>query len=256
MNTGAQSAPKSEKPVFGFTPTEGDDLKGFEQISKDTMSIPFVRILQKLSPQLDKQKPEYAEGAEEGMFYNTITRSVYGNKLRIIVGSFERVFIEWRPNRGGLVGYHTPEHAEAVAADKTFGKWTTEDGNILQENYVYMVLIEGHEDEGVCVLSMASSMIKEARAWNRLMSTHIMPNGQRALPYYLVWDVVSEYAKNDKGTWYKPKVVFAGYVNEAQYSKVKAERKALPSRTVDYKQLESTAEGGEEQAESDQKTEF
>lgn|SRR5574340_283809 len=238
---------EAEQPkTLGFTPTEGDDLSGFQQITRDTLSIPFVRILQKLSPQLDKQKPEYVEGAEEGMFYNTITRTVYGPHLRVVVGSFERVFIEWRPNRGGLVGYHTPENAERIAADKTFGKWTTEDGNLLQENYVYMVLIEGHEEEGVCVLSLASSMIKVARAWNRLMTTHIMPGGAKALPYYLVWDVKSEYAKNDKGTWYKPNITFAGYVSEMQYTKIKGERKALPSKTVDYKQLEQgEAEGAE-----------
>lgn len=255
LNVGGK--PADEKPALGFIPTEGDDWKGFEQITRDTMSIPFVRVLQKLSPQLDKQKPEYVEGATEGDFFNTITRTVYGKKLRIICGNFEQVFIEWRPNRGGLVGYHTKEHAEAIAADKTFGKWTTEDGNLLQENYVYMVLIEGHENEGICVLSLASSMIKEARAWNRLMTTHIMPNGQKALPYYLVWDVTSEPVKNDKGSWYKPKIVWAGYVNEEQYTKVKNERKALPSKTVDYKQLEATGDGnGETEAEDDKKTEF
>ena len=238
---------QAQKPTLGFNPTEGDDWKGFEQISRDTMSIPFLRILQKLSPQLDKQKPEYIEGAEEGQFFNNITRTVYGNKLRIIVGSFEQIYIEWRPNRGGFVGYHSVEHAEAIAADKTFGKWTTEDGNLLQENYVYMVLIEGHEDEGVCVLSLASSMIKEARAWNRLMTTHVMPDGKKALPYYLVWDVTTDYAKNDKGTWYKPKIIFAGYVNQNQYTKVKGERLALPSRTVDYKQLDGDhAEDGQQ----------
>lgn len=246
LNSGAKA---QETPHLGFAPTEGDDWKGFEDIKQETMSIPFLRILQKLSPQLDKQKPEFVEGAEEGMFYNTITRAVYGHKIRIVAGKFERVFIEWRPNHGGLVGYHSPEHAEAIAADKTFGKWTTEDGNILQENYVYMVLVEGHEDEGSMVLSLASSMIKEARAWNRLLTTHVMPNGQKALPYYLIWDVTSEYMKNEKGTWYKPKIVFGGYVSQMQYDKVRAERIALPSRSVDYKQLEASAEapdGGKE----------
>lgn len=222
---------------LGFE-TEGDTMEGFEQINTATMAIPFVRILQALSPQLKKQDPAYLEGAEEGMYFNTITKQLYGEKVKVIVLKFERIFIEWRPNRGGFVGYHAPENAERLTVDHTFGNWKTKDGNILQETYAYMVLIVGHEKEGPAVLSLASSSLKTAREWNRLMTTHIMENGKRAMPYYMIWELGTEYMKNDKGAWYRPSVRFAGYVNEGQYTVTKTERLALPARKVDYAQLE------------------
>jgi len=215
-----------------------DTMEGFEDINGNTMSIPFVRILQKLSPQLDKKKPEYIQGAEEGDWFNSVTKEVYGAAINAVVLKFERVYIEWKPNRGGFVGYHTVENAERIAVDTTFGNWKTKEGNELSENYVYMLLIDGHEKEGVVVLSLSSSAIKVAREWNRLMTTHVMSNGQKAKPYYLVWNISSDYKENDKGTWYMPKIKFMRYINEEQYAITGTERKALPSKKVDYAQIE------------------
>ena len=217
---------------------EADTMEGFEDINGNTMAVPFVRILQKLSPQLNKQKPEYIQGAEEGDWFNSTTKEVYGPTINVVVLKFERIYIEWKPNRGGFVGYHTPENAERVAADTTFGNWKTKDGNELVENYVYMILIEGHEAEGIVVLSLSSSGIKMAREWNRLMTTHIMENGVRAKPYYLVWKLESDYKENEKGSWYMPKAKFVRYINDAQYALASTERKALPSKKVDYAQIE------------------
>ncbi len=49
-----------------------DDILGMagEGASFDSseMQIPFIRVLQALSPQLNKKKPEYIEGAEQGGF--------------------------------------------------------------------------------------------------------------------------------------------------------------------------------------------
>ncbi len=257
LNVGGRSSaapvpPKAETSLqagsLGFQ-TENDTMEGFEQINTATMAIPFVRILQKLSPQLDKQKPEYIAGAEEGMYFNTITKELYGAVVRLIALKFERVYIEWRPNRGGFVGYHSAENAERLTVDHTFGNWKTKDGNLLQETYAYMVLIAGHEKEGLCVLSLASSSLKTAKEWNRLMTTHVMKDGRKALPYYLIWELGAEYMKNDKGSWYRPKVKLVGYIDEAQYNTAKQERLALPSRQIDYAQLESKSESTEESSE-------
>lgn len=237
FNTG-----KGEKQVMLPKFNEKDTMEGFEDITQETMAIPFIRILQRLSPQLDKQKPEYIEDAEEGYFFNTVTKHIYGTSLSCIVLKFEHIYIEWRPDRGGFVGWHTPENAERLSVDMTFGKWKTKEGNLLQESYVYMLLIEGHEEESIVVLPLASSMIKTAREWNRLMATHIMSNGKKAMPYYLTWNLQTEYRSNEKGNWYVPRVSFVHYINDKQYTILGVERKMLPTRRIDYRQLEASNE--------------
>jgi hypothetical protein len=80
-------------------------------------------------------------------------------------------------------------------------------------------------------------MIKMAREWNRLMTTHVFENGEKAMPYYLVWHVQTEYKSNEKGNWYIPIVNFLSYIGPKQYQILQRERKILPSRQVDYAQL-------------------
>lgn len=245
FNTAAAEEAAAKASKLGFQPQEDDTMEGFEEITQATMAIPFVRILQKLSPQLDKQEAAYLEEAEEGDFFNTISKEVYGPSLECIVLKFEHIYIEWRPDRGGFAGYHSVENAERITVDKTFGKWKTPGGNLLSETYTYLALIVGHEEEGIIVLAFSSSMIKMAREWNRLMTTHIFETGQRAMPYYLVWNIQTEYKSNEKGNWYIPIVNFSKYVGPIQYQILQRERKILPSRQVDYTQLQ----GGTEQEE-------
>ena len=41
------------------------------------MQIPFVRLLQALSPQLNKKKAEYIEGASSGDAFNNVTNQYW-----------------------------------------------------------------------------------------------------------------------------------------------------------------------------------
>lgn len=239
-----------KKAVFEFD--KGDTNEGFEQMDGSVMALPFLRIVQKLSPQLNKNKAEYIPGAEEGMLYNTLTKQLVDKPVRCIVLRFEHVYIEWKPNRQGFVAMHSIENATRLALDPTkFGKWhnkntgdgqTLETMNILQETYVYALVLEGHEKDGPIVLSLASSMLKAAKNWNRLMTTHILPDGSKAKPYYLIWSLDTEYTKKDQNDWYVPKVTFDRVIDEeALYLAVKQERVALPDRQIDYAQIEGPA---------------
>lgn len=243
----AKTSEPDKEAVLKFL-HEGDNAQGFEQISSDTMAVPFLRILQPLSPQVQEGADEYIEGAKPGMLFNTVAKIVYGSEIKVIALRFERVFIEWRPNREGFKGYHSPENAERITVTKEFGAWKTSEGNNLQENYVYMLLIVGHEQEGPLVMSLASSMIKTAREWNRLMITQILPNGQRALPWYMVWNLSTEMRKSEKGMWYVPIVRFDRYIDETQAGIARQERKALPARQVDYAQIEHAGGDAEKAA--------
>ena len=65
----------SQLPVAATPNFEEDAGAGSETITTKDQLIPFINILQKLSPQLDKQKPsDYLKGAEEGFFLNTATK--------------------------------------------------------------------------------------------------------------------------------------------------------------------------------------
>ena len=56
---------------------EADAGVGLENITTEDMQIPFIRIIQALSPQLQKDDPLYIKGAEQGDIFNTVTHQVW-----------------------------------------------------------------------------------------------------------------------------------------------------------------------------------
>lgn len=234
---------REQKPEqdFSFLNDE-DNLAGFEKIGATEQAIPFLRIAQKLSPQLDDQKAEYIEGLKAGQLFNTVTKESYGDNISIICGGFDHVYIEWPPTReagGGPLAYHTPEHAEKIAVDKTFGKWKTESGNRLQETYIFYCIVKGRENEGLVILALKSTDIGVAKAWNRRLLSTMMPNGKKAKPYYMIWNLGSISVTNNQGSWFKLTVDFESFVDQEQYTAISQERQALPQiSSLDFQQLE------------------
>jgi len=90
---------KEESNVVAFDPSmfEADASDGIGQLSQEDLAIPFLRILSDTSPQVKKRDPEYVEGAEVGMLFNTLTREIYdGEKgIKVIPCSYTRQYIEW-----------------------------------------------------------------------------------------------------------------------------------------------------------------
>lgn len=125
--------------------------QGFENQTTADMAIPFLGLIQKMSPQLDESDPAYIEGAKPGSLFNTITGDLYDGQSGVIVlpCATEHVFTEWVPRDkgGGFAGIHkldSPVVAEAKKAGQ-FGRLTNpENGNDLVETfYMYAMLLDG-----------------------------------------------------------------------------------------------------------------
>ena len=239
---------KEEEATFDHFEEFGKDASGFEGINMDTVSIPFIRLLQNLSPQVKKNKPEFIPEAEPGMLFNTVSEKLYTSPLKIVVGKFERFYIEWKPNRGPFVAAHDvvlveTEMMPQLARDENYKLYNPKTGNIFMDTYIYYVTMPDAMEEGVCIISLSSSGIKEAKKLNRnLISTMIPGTTQRAMPYFMVWNTNVVEMSNDKGDWYGLKFQFDSFVTKPQLEHVVKERKALPNKTTDLALLQSTTE--------------
>ena len=228
---------------------EDHDASGFEDINNSTKSIPFIRILNDLSPQVKKTKPEYIPEAETGMMVNTVSEQVYESPLRVIIGKFERYYIEWKPNRGSFVAAHLPEDIEGnhlgrkLVRNEKFQLIDSNNGNLFTDTYMYYVVLPEHMHEGVCLLSLSSSGIKEAKKLNRNLTSTIIPGtSKRALPYFMIWNLQAVLMTNDQGDWFGPKFTFDSFVTREQLDCIAKERKELPNKTVALKLLSDDRE--------------
>ena len=69
-----------------------DDIFEYEgegaAFDSSEMQIPFVRILQAMSPQLKKREAEYIEGSEQGDMFNTVTKQYWTGEDRHVTMSY------------------------------------------------------------------------------------------------------------------------------------------------------------------------
>mgnify|MGYP003654906449 FL=1 len=95
--------------------------KGLQNVTNDDITIPRLAIVQSGSPQRKKKDEKYIEGAEEGMIFNTVTNTLYGNTIEVIPCGYRKTYVEWVPREdgGGLVAVHDMKPANTKTDPKT-----------------------------------------------------------------------------------------------------------------------------------------
>lgn len=175
-----------------------DDIagQGFENMGADKFSVPMLKIAQSTSSVLTEDGSE----VKAGDFYNSITGKNYGTKVELVPVYFNTTWLEWKPNMGGLVARHKP-YSVRVTGDRFTGLKSLT-GNDIQEAWCYLVLIRGHEDEGIMLLSCTSTNIRHCKTWNSFLSDNRLKSGKPAPLFSCYWILESKKNKNDKGTFF------------------------------------------------------
>jgi hypothetical protein len=212
--------PVQENPVAMAADAFSDFAgEGFAGVGKDDMAIPFITILQGLSPEVKRNDPAYIEGAQEGMFLNTVTRELHdpvkNGPLVLISCHYARTFLEWRLREkgGGFVAEHTLP--SATIRDER-GRDILENGNQLNDTRTFYVLaMDANGMPQPAVVSMTSTQIKKAKQW--LMQQNLLrlsgPNGSYQPPMFASkWNVTTVTESNEKGSWSGWKFTHAGYL--------------------------------------------
>jgi hypothetical protein len=194
--------------------------------SSSDIKVPFTKILQKMSPQLDKNAPEYLEDAEEGMFINMANNSLFDGEegLTVIPVKYVRNLTLWKPRTegGGLVHDYGQDTTPLIHATRTKeGKLINEDGNeYLDAALFFCLLLLPNTPPREIVLVASGMSWKAARSWNSALKEITIPtDGTVAtnVPCFMtIWKVKSIYDKNDKGSffrWQDPE--FVGYTHAA-----------------------------------------
>jgi len=197
---------------------------GFEGVDKDSFAIPFIQILQKMSPVVDEDSSAYIEGAKAGMFMNTVSQKLFDGKkgIKIIPCAFKRSFIQWgaRNASGGFKGEMTPEEFEAIRSDKSRvievdGKFYAplEDGSVdpKKSDYYadtrshYVILLDEETGEySRCILSLSSSQIKSSKKlMTQLQGKKINAGGKMVTPptFLNFARATTIGLSNDNGSW-------------------------------------------------------
>ena len=213
-----------------------DDVgAGMEGADKDSYAIPFLRVLQSTSPQVNEARGEYIEGAKPGMLLNTATRKIYDGKegLIILPCAFQRRFIRWAPrgDSNGFKGEFLPEEISQLEADEmavrhegrlyaldekgeTPHEKTTDTLSDTRSHFCIVCDEDGHSQ---ALLALTSTQIKKSKQLMSLLSAAKVDggNGKVTPPTWMNQvRITTVHESNDEGDWYGVMFTPEGFITE------------------------------------------
>ena len=218
---------------------EGDSHAGFENVKTSSLALPILKLLQNGSGEAQKRNQNYVEGAEPGMFLNTVTKKTYdgANGIEVIPCHYKLEYQEWADFGTGSGRPENIYDANSDILSKTkneMGKDRLDNGNyILTVGQHYVLIIDGNSTENA-LISMSSSQGKVSRKWNSMMMSITLDgkNGPYTPPSFSHKYRLTSVLNSGKGNqWYGYNVTKVGPVEEpALYERAKKFYTSLASK--------------------------
>ena len=218
---------------------EGDAHAGFENVKTSSLALPILKLLQNGSGEAQKRNQNYVEGAEPGMFLNTVTKKLYdGAKgIEVIPCHYKLEYQEWADFGTGSGRPENIFDANSDILSKTKnenGKDRLENGNYIQTVGQHYVLIRDGNSTENALISMSSSQGKVSRKWNSMMMSITLDgkNGPYTPPSFSHKYRLTSVLNSGKGNqWYGFNVTKVGPVEEsALYERAKKFYTSLASK--------------------------
>lgn len=192
--------------------------RGNEEVKVDSLTIPRIKLLQKMSDEVDEHHSEHVPGAKPGYFLNNLTKELYTGELYVVNVKFTESFAVWKKRElgGGLVGSRkTLDEAQAIldAQDKP-------NDFQIQHNHSHLLLL-GNPETGELsepvLMDFNSSKMSVSKNWNTMIN---LKKGDR---FSGLWKLspVSQTSKAGQ-VYLNLKVDFVGWLPEEQYKQAEA----------------------------------
>lgn len=185
---------------------------GRENMTVEDFAIPRIAIIQSLSPQRNKAKPEFIEGCSEGQIFENISKKLWNGEdgIYVVPVKFNRSYLEWKPRDegGGLVKNHGSDRTafDNARVDEKGKRWTPE-GNTIALSAEYFVFVLDKSGMPIrAILSMSSTSLKQAKAWNNLIAgSKIKGKDDQFIDtpmFFNVYHMKTVPVTNKSGSWF------------------------------------------------------
>lgn len=224
MATKPAKQPKTETlpQQLGFDFSE-DAGAGMEGTDAQSFAIPFLKVLQKNSPEVDEASGAEIEGARAGMLLNTVSRELYDGKAGclFVPCAYQRRFLRWAPRGSGATqGFRGELLPEEVAGMREKGAVIdhkgqlyipSEDGDLERSDRLrdtrnhFGVLIDKAGRPQNVLLSLASTQIKKSKLLMALLAGQRKEiKGKLITPPTFLFQVRIRTTpeSNEKGSWF------------------------------------------------------
>ncbi len=184
-----------------------------EGVDYDTseLQIPFIRVIQALSPQIKKSDAAFIQGASQGDMFNTVTGEYWeGSKGMSIIPCYQETkYLEFVPRDqgGGFVGEMKADNPDIQKTQRNGAKEVLPNGNeLVKSDQHYCMILNEDGSAQPAIIDMKSTQLKISRRWKTQIAMQKVADkkGVMRTPalFATVWSLTSVEESNDMGTWY------------------------------------------------------
>jgi hypothetical protein len=183
------------------------DDTGYENVKPGDLIVPRYTILQGLSPQVTKGKPEYDADARVGQIYNVGLQEVVGDEMLFLPAYYAKQFLEWAPRSSGkgLVAVHDSAEIMDQTTRDSNNRPTLGNGNYIAETAQFFGFDITEGTPRKIFIPMASTQLKKARRLLTLAMSeeYVRDDGTTRTPpiYYRVYKLTTVPESNQEGSW-------------------------------------------------------
>ena len=188
------------------------------------MQIPFVRVLQAMSPQLKKREADYIEGAEQGDMFNTVTQQFFAaDKGVTVIPCYQTTkYLEFTPRDqgGGFRGEISPTDPILQRTERQGAKEILPTGNeLVKSDQHYCLVIDGDGISQPVVIDMKSTQLKVSRRWKTQIAMQKIKHptsGKMITPplFATQWKFTTIEESNDQGSWFNYSIEKLGLIED------------------------------------------
>ena len=229
---------KTQKTLLADLKADATEFS--ENLTQEDFLVPRLGLVQSMSPQRLKTKPEYIEGCEEGSIFNSVTQELYEPPVSVVPVLYSRRYVEWAPRSQGGGGMVNPNHDSSIMDQAVWNNpgYVLPNGNELVVTPEHIVLLLGEDGPTPILISMAASKERVSKRWNTLIRTlHIVVGGQKISNpprFASVYELSPVPQTSDNGDFWNWDVKFSKPVFDLEngaeiYSEAKALATALRS---------------------------
>jgi hypothetical protein len=235
-------------PLASVFEADADPTKFNESMDKGAFALPFLAVLQGLSPQVQRGTPQYIDGASPGMIFNSVTKEL-ADSIEVTVLRRTHTYCFWTPRDKG--GGFKGEEPSTDATDQLFQElWkkrddknrciTAEGLEMTDHRNFFCLQHRGPNMRPIpVVISMTKSQLTEARNWNfNITAESVQGNLQSE-----IWTLSTTMKKKGENQWYVWQAAHKGqHTDRALYGEARNAVKIAESQTSLARQLEPQTE--------------
>tara|TARA_R110000796_G_scaffold185468_1_gene302319 strand:+ start:529 stop:1308 length:780 start_codon:yes stop_codon:yes gene_type:complete len=235
----------AEVVVMNESMFAADAGMGVSDLGSEDLAIPFIKVLQKMSDELDD-----LDNAKAGDIYNTVTKDVIKGKdgIRLINCAYNLQYIEWEPRGTGTGAPHAIYGAGAEIPATERGDDNKDyvvegNGRYLERTAQHYVLVV--DEDGVtqqALLPMKSTQFKKSKQWNSAMRSLKMKDGNGSLftppRFSHIWKLETVSEENKNGSWHGWQISKDGVVEDVNvYQEAKLFAESIQAGQVNVKHV-------------------